>query len=111
MIHFKSTVDLRILLPQTLLALVVADQQNPGNETFVTSVSDDALGRKPNSRHKSGAAFDLRLLSDVTANKIWVRNLKVILDHDYDIVLESNHIHVEWDPKPWAKDLQTKVNG
>ena len=99
MIHFKSTVDFRLLQPQIVLAIMVIDQQNPTSNTFITSLSDDAPGRLPTSLHKMGFAADIRLLAPTELNTQWVANIKKILDHDYDVVLEKDHIHIEFQPK------------
>ncbi len=103
MIHFKNTVDFRILKPQLAVLLLVVDQQNPRPDlgTLVTSISDDAPGRLPNSLHKVGLALDLHLLPTKELNEEWTRCIKFILGPQWDIVLESDHIHCEFDPKPF----------
>lgn len=113
MIHFKSTVDFRILQPQTVLAIMVADQQlpSPALSTFITSICDDAPGRLPTSLHKTGFAIDIRLLATDSLNQAWVANIKRILDHDYDVILEKDHIHIEFQPKnkTWSTNWGIQV--
>jgi hypothetical protein len=102
MIHFKPTVKFAGLQPEALLALIVIDQQHPGGangSTFVTSITDDAPGRLPNSLHKKGMAFDYRKLEATAMNNQWVSSSRFILGPDYDIVVEQDHIHCEFDPK------------
>ncbi len=121
MIRYKDTVDLRIIKPQTVFAIFIADQVygNMGfTEMWITSICDDTVGRKPNSLHRSGLAFDLRLPFPPTSaigttamqhNPKVVqleKGLKLRLGPSFDVVLESDHIHVEYDVKPFAPDLQ-----
>lgn len=80
----------------------------------VTSASDSV--HSVNSMHYIGRAFDLRCFGDrpgglrdpsggdVTERvqrdlaELWTRRLGVFLSSDYDVILESDHIHVEHDP-------------
>ncbi len=66
-------------------------------ELVITSVTE---GRhKIGSRHYEGMAFDFRRWSiqDVTR---FVEALRFHLGRHYDVVVESTHVHVEYDPKP-----------
>jgi len=53
-----------------------------------------------NSLHYKGLAIDLRTrdLKSGVAEKL-IRLLKEKLGRSYDIVLEPDHIHLEYDPK------------
>jgi hypothetical protein len=75
----------------------------------VTSVSDSF--HSDDSCHYSGNAFDLRYLGTRTgaincvpaeqeaeANS-WASRLRRVLGRDWDVVVEVDHIHVEYDPK------------
>jgi hypothetical protein len=55
---------------------------------------------KEGSRHYSGYALDLRIW-DIPHGHVpmIVSELKAALGADYDVVLEADHIHVEFDPK------------
>ena len=85
------------------------------SELLVVTSADDSLHSR-GSLHFIGRAFDLRCFGDrpggldvgvgveVTDGKqrelaeIWVGWLSAYLGSDYDVVLESDHIHVEYDP-------------
>jgi hypothetical protein len=69
-----------------------------GTEAVVTSVWDGYHSK--NSLHYSGKAFDLRvwIYSEEQINAM-VANLKPNLGNGYDVLFESDHIHVEYDPK------------
>ena len=97
MIHIKRGVRIHGIMPEIVLALVVADQvyTQLGHDLVVTSVIDGKHMRA--SIHYIGGAVDLRLPGDdgiAARNRIALR-----LGGDYDVILESNHIHVEWQPK------------
>ena len=85
--------------PQCLYAIHEADKlhtQYTGKDLVVTSCVDGK--HSPHSRHYTGDAFDMRIwyLDDKSSYR-WA--LKEILGPDYDVVIESDHIHVEFDPE------------
>ena len=97
MIHIKKGVRIHGIKPEIVLALVIADQVYTalGHELVITSVIDGAHSRA--SIHYTGGAVDLRLPGDdgiAARNRIARR-----VGGDFDVVLESNHIHIEWQPK------------
>jgi len=59
--------------------------------------------------HSTGEAYDIRIknvkgfdVESFTYNELvalWARNVQRKLGSDYDIVYETNHIHLEYDPK------------
>ena len=63
-------------------------------ELVITSGKDGQHGI--GSLHYEGKAVDLRTWNVLDS---LVKALKAHLGADYDIVLEKDHIHVEWDPK------------
>ena len=74
-----------------------------GLEALVTSTGPgDREGVKSveGTKHGVGQAFDLRI-SSIPKSKLTevVEALKLALGDDYDVVLEEDHIHVEFDPK------------
>lgn len=88
--------------PELLLALMVADQvwRNHGQELVVTSLNDSRHSRT--SLHYAGAAADLRTHYFTDKIKALVAaELREALGQnpDYDVVLESDHIHIEFQPK------------
>lgn len=81
------------------------------DELRITSVTDDATGRLPNSKHKTGEAFDCnrrRWTNDQRA--YFAYHFQCHLDQEFgpnvfDVVhlnkddSPKNHIHIEYDPK------------
>jgi hypothetical protein len=69
-----------------------------GREAVITSARD-GLHMK-NSLHYQGKAIDLRTYDMKPGGaEAVVRELRVTLGRDFDVVLESDHIHLEYDPK------------
>ena len=90
------------LMPQLLLALMVADQvwADNGQELVVTSLNDSKHSRT--SLHYAGCAADLRTrYFDPDQVETIAELLREALGNcpDYDVVVESDHIHLEWQPK------------
>lgn len=84
-------------------------KEHANREAIITSANDGRHGK--NSIHykikgatgatfKESGACDLRS-RDVLMSKrdVILRELKEELGDDYDIILESSHYHLEWDPK------------
>ena len=98
----KQGVRLHGIRPEIVLALQIAEKvyekRTRSVEMVVTSVID---GRHSHgSLHYVGAAVDLRTrdIDGQTINDI-VADLMERLNNDYDVILESNHIHIEYQPK------------
>lgn len=67
-----------------------------GMQTLVITSACDG-DHMPGSKHYNGDALDLR--SRTLTDAFAVRDmLQDELGDDYDVILESDHIHVEWDP-------------
>ena len=102
MIYLKQGVKLARLTPQILLAVAVADQVYSQFDTplVITSAND---GRHMyGSYHYQGKAIDCRtrnLPSRETDAIAIAAELRGRLGPDYDIVVERDHIHIEYDPK------------
>ena len=92
---FKDGVVWTDMHPQVVQVLDAVDGvfKIHGVEAVITSGRDGKHGT--NSLHYEGKAFDLRTwhVIDQVA-----KNLRKILGPDFDIVVESDHIHVELDP-------------
>jgi len=73
-------------------------QRIAGKEPIITSANDGQ--HMVGSFHFVGKAIDLRTrnLSNSEARVI-LRELKLRLGTGYDIILESDHLHLEYDPK------------
>ena len=98
----KKGVNSAGIRPELLLALVVADGvwQQVGQELVVTSLNDSRHSRT--SLHYAGCAADLRThyFTDAQATEVAAALRESLGDSpDYDIVFESDHIHIEWQPK------------
>ncbi len=90
--------------PELLLGLSVANDvySKFGYELVVTSLNDSKHSRT--SLHYVGQAADLRTRHmPLEVAKDIVEELKNSLPDEYDIILESDHIHVEWQPKRAAR--------
>ena len=92
--------------PEIVYASVVAhliwSQLFPGVDCVITS-GTDGHEHKPESLHNKGMALDLRIynLPDPIhdSGMMAVTELKEALGNEYDIILETDHIHLEFDPK------------
>ena len=97
----KHNVEAGGLQPEILLAIMEAREiyRDLGTNLVITSLLDGK--HMENSFHYKGLAVDLRIWNlPRTADKyIVVKRLKEALGSEYDVVLESTHIHVEHDPK------------
>ena len=95
----KKGVKLRGVQPQIALAMVVADQVYRDFDAVlvVTSVCDRR--HSSTSLHYSGNAFDCRISNVPNAAAAVADTIKNRLGYEFDVVLESDHIHVEWQPK------------
>lgn len=110
--RIKHGVDLSSISPQVWFALGVVENeldQLKAGELVVTSGRDGKHSSK--SFHYQGLACDIRTKHLTPAAKAdLARYLKAKLDlRGYDIVAESDHIHIEWDPKtgdsPWLQEV------
>jgi hypothetical protein len=69
-----------------------------GKEFVITSGTDGT--HSIGSLHYKGLAVDIRLpYLTPNANKPFVEMIKLVLNIDFDVVLEKDHIHIEYDPK------------
>lgn len=110
--NIKIGANVDDLVPQLWFALGICDVEAGqfNVKLVVTSGRDSKHG--PNSLHYSGRAVDLRT-RDFTpeAKRDFYRYLKGKLDNrGFDVVLEGDHLHIEWDPKtgdaPWLQEVQ-----
>lgn len=63
-----------------------------GEDLVITSIREGT--HSPGTLHHQGDAFDMRPLQKVT-----IADIKKQVGQDIDIINESNHWHVEYDPK------------
>ena len=96
-----NTINFANLQPQILIALQVAERvfNSFGKDCIITSANDGKHSQR--SLHYAGAAIDLRtrhLASQEQAKDI-ASAIQGALNQDFDVVLESTHIHIEYQPK------------
>lgn len=100
-IKFKNNkIKLGSLAPQIVVAVFIASRvyEVNGFDMVITSVNDSSHMR--NSLHYSGNAVDLsiREIPRSILLKI-VEELKKCLTSDFDIIMEKDHIHIEYQPR------------
>ena len=86
--------------PELILALCIANYVYRRNNCTLTITSLLDGTHQANSLHYKGYAADLRI-RDISAplTDVIVRELREALGEEYDVVLENDHIHLEWDVK------------
>jgi uncharacterized protein YcbK (DUF882 family) len=99
-IKLKEGVKIAGMRCELMFGLYVAASvyKTHGYDLTVTSLCDGKHSRT--SLHYSGAAADLRIW-DIAPEKLVliVDEMGKALGVDYDVVLESDHIHLEFQPK------------
>jgi len=98
----KTGVKLMGIQPVMAIAYTIASDifREEGVECVITSGLDGVHSRS--SRHYSGLALDFRTRHLPTERHKPVRDkLASALGDEFDCVLESNHIHAEYDPKKY----------
>lgn len=68
------------------------------NADLVITSANDGKHMK-GSKHYSGEALDLRIWNLMGDEAAVTAELQKELGPDYDVVLEKDHIHLEYDPK------------
>jgi len=98
MIKFKDGVPLSGLQPDMLYCIDTCNDvfKQFGHDLIVTSTTDGT--HMLNSKHYVGYAIDLRIWHLEGLESIIRVELEDALGTNYDVVLESDHIHVEFDP-------------
>lgn len=100
LLSIKPGVRVRGISNEILLAIMVAQSvfENFKEDMTITSITDG--DHKPGSLHHTGEAVDLRS-RDIEGGVLLqlVAQMRLHLGGSYDVVLEKDHIHVEYDPK------------
>lgn len=95
-----SFIKLRGIRPETVLAMVLVDQlyRDISVQCVITSVNSGK--HMKGSLHYEGLAFDIRIknVPDEILSGL-VTEIRNCLPSDFDVVLEKDHLHVEFDPK------------
>jgi hypothetical protein len=101
MFRVKEGVNLCGLKPEMVPAMLACYDVLggvPGDGFTVTSAVDGKHSK--GSRHYVGLAFDVRTRHIVqSARGGYARDIAARLTTQYDVVLESDHIHIEYDPE------------
>ena len=78
--------------------IIVAAYNDLDYECVVTAALDGTHSTR--SRHYDGLALDLRTNHMKADHKVELAmNLTTALGPEFDVILETDHLHVEWDPK------------
>ena len=96
---WTSTVSLRQLQPQMVIAAMRVEEACKliGVDCWITSANDRV--HSSGSLHYSGLAMDFRT-RDIPAElrKSFFEKVKSALGSEFDVVLEKDHLHVEYQP-------------
>lgn len=94
----KPGVDVLGIKPELILAMIIAEPIIVKHAPFVVTSICDGQHMKT-SLHYSGLAMDIRTRDiDPTLVRPCVQELQESLGSQYDVVLEGDHIHLEFDP-------------
>lgn len=94
----KDGVKLEGVSWQMFHAAIVAEAvfAKHGSDLVITSANDGKHGT--HTLHHKGLALDLRTWQVAGREQQVANDLQKALGNDYDVVAESDHIHVEYDP-------------
>jgi uncharacterized protein YcbK (DUF882 family) len=99
--RLKQGVKINCIKPQMVIALNIIEKvwESLGIELVVTSVCDSVHSK--NSLHYVGFAADIRIRDFKTKEKLnlAIKNIKRNIGKQFDVILESDHIHIEYQPK------------
>lgn len=97
----SDLVKIQGIRPEFLFALLVANEvyTSCGYSMVITSLDDGK--HSDASLHYSGCGGDLRIRNIGNKDHILLihAEIKRRLNKDFDVVLEHNHIHIEYQPK------------
>lgn len=103
-VKFLATVrfdSFNFILSNTLLLCSFIFNHLFNHIMHVTSVNDSK--HMPTSYHYKNLAFDIRTSSITLSEcKVFIKHLKAFLGNCFDIVLEKDHIHIEFDSKRYT---------
>jgi hypothetical protein len=100
MLFLKAGVRITGMRPEILLAAVAAERvyEEAGHDLTITACLDGK--HTAGSLHYAGAAIDVRTrdFAPAAVQKILAR-IKDCVGADFDVLLEADHIHIEFQPK------------
>ena len=101
--RIKAGVIVNGVQPEAIVGMLICEQlfRDRGLEMTVTSLTDGKAWRSPRSLHLQGLAFDVRIwdLPTLSVQESMAADMRSALGDEYDVVLKSDHIHIEFDPK------------
>ena len=100
MLSLKPGVRIIGMRPEILLAAVAAMEvyEAAGHDLMITACVDGK--HMAGSLHYAGAAIDLRTREVAPADvQQLIAQIKACLGDDFDVLLEVDHIHIEFQPK------------
>ena len=100
MIKLKDdSVDPANLSTQCLLAIVVVEQVLADYDSNLTITSLNDAKHSETSLHYRGDAFDVRVWDVPDMTKDVAEDIRDCLNRHWDVVVEEDHIHVEYQPR------------
>ncbi len=100
MLMIKPGVRITGLRPELLVAIIAAERvyEEAGHDLTLTACVDGK--HMAGSFHYSGLAVDIRT-NDVPALEVpkLVARIKTCIGDDFDVLLEADHLHIEFQPK------------
>ena len=103
---FKDGVKMQGAKPEIIIAMTIYDdvvRRLKGHEATITSVTD---GKHKGLPHYLGYAMDGRTRDNNSAvqwsdeeKRVIAASVRDRLTDEYDVVIESTHIHIEFDPR------------
>ena len=96
--QLKTGVDIRKVSVEMLFGIMIADSvfRKHNIDMVVTSVCDGKHGS--GSKHYLGMGADIRIWGIEGKVDLIVNELKQAMNNNFDVVRESDHIHLEYDP-------------
>ena len=97
-----DTVSIKGIKAELVLGLIIVDQvmKEQGQEAVITSGSEETTRHGITSLHYNGYAVDLRSRTFANPEAIAALCRQALGNNpDYEIIVEGNHFHFEWQPK------------
>jgi hypothetical protein len=95
-----NSIGFQSLKPQIVLALIIVDQimKESGQEAIITSINDSRHAET--SLHYDGSAVDIRSRTFSNPEQVLALCKQALGNsNDFDMILESDHFHLEYQPK------------
>lgn len=102
MIRFKPEVRIRVVTPQlaAILAAAALWSEQTRVDVEVNSINDGDSLHQRDSLHGYDLAADLDTVGDKPEDLRLLNNyLRRVMDPQFDVVYEIDHVHVEWDAR------------